>query len=1016
MPKGAEFGAPLAESLSHREAWEVDNSLLKAKTNGLCFRRSPNLVDRHPEHLASWGIVVYGNTYDNDWLQVGKLFLPFRVGETEVLRRACGDGQPPPLPPPPSSPNAPRDPSPSGSGEPRPIEIGAVRVGWDAAAAEGAHPAQGPPAAAPAAHDSAKAPPPRGSGGEALGRGPRDVVDRERLIAYLARRQRVWDDCSSLPFALVFFAVLFALLTLHLQLSTACELAAAVEAELRPWGGGEEYPAFAWAWVSGLAEEALAAPHTHIIGGVRLHHLPEGDDETPEVALCGYTVLNFIWDALRSGFAPEVTPSLCWSGDFGTAWLHWPLERAVTEATLSVTRSEWEARALSGLEAQVVMHNDAVGFYVLYRSVVRLDPSGLPLAETEVVAFPADLQGGRRGRHALLALDLVLLAMCFLLATISVVQGFQWYRKSSCRTCVKEGISVWKWGDLLILSMGCLLTIYYLYCNFVTQGLHELVGELPPINGQKRYTQAELEQEVAVSGFMWSRYLRNLDMVLEQAQRVTSAQSDLRWYASVMAIASCMRFFKAFRSSLRLNIITTTMWNASCDLAHWFAIFYAMLSAFVVTGYMTYGDRIEAFSSGGRATESTLLFLAGFTFNEIKDDMRDIGGLLGVTWVFFLNTSLLLIVLKITLPLVVNSYIDARTKVGNAPTLPVEAWSFATERRQRALELEVVAQRLRTDSDRPDIPPPLEERQRSNEIKHALGRFSERKVYRLLAWRSLHPDFAISSASLAEALGAQTWAEQAQVDMIVSDAITDCRNHARGEEAISSNHFLRLLSNIDANVLDVYNRVGALTNLPGFTGSDTSASSRNANNLRPPGPRDARVLHKDLKTKPEGPQRSDIVTRPSMSRPTSREIQANRNSMTCLVNDPGRRLSRGCSVEEIDLSTGPTMAWKIADYDGEEPELLEVRPAPPLLQDFRPCPANCSESVHDALMLAIEGQLAALEASQQNRDRKLRGMIAKIDGSLEPLLESTDPYADRLDSLADFVDGISDRMDAFTNL
>merc|ERR1711972_484869 len=59
----------------------------------------------------------------------------------------------------------------------------------------------------------------------------------------------------------------------------------------------------------------------------------------------------------------------------------------------------------------------------------------------------------------------------------------------------------------------------------------------------------------------------------------------------------------------------------------------------------------------------------------------------------------------------------------------------------------------------------------------------------------------VSSASLADALGASEWAEQAQLDSIVRCAI-ECYRKKPGGEVISSLDALRFCSRLDANARD----------------------------------------------------------------------------------------------------------------------------------------------------------------------------------------------------------------------
>lgn len=91
----------------------VDNGFLKAKTDGLGFRRSKCLEDLLPGSLAPWRSTVQGVDEGDGWLRVGMSYLPFFVKGIPVL---CAVPRSPsarssPRSPPPPSPAVPSGPS-----------------------------------------------------------------------------------------------------------------------------------------------------------------------------------------------------------------------------------------------------------------------------------------------------------------------------------------------------------------------------------------------------------------------------------------------------------------------------------------------------------------------------------------------------------------------------------------------------------------------------------------------------------------------------------------------------------------------------------------------------------------------------------------------------------------------------------------------------------------------------------------------------------------------------------------
>ncbi|CAJ1388803.1 unnamed protein product [Effrenium voratum] len=97
-PEGGATAAPLASEwgdgapdFAERE-FLVDNRQLQALTPGLGYRRSKSSADRLQDAWEPWGNVVKGID-EGEWLRVGKLFLPKRLGGITVLLVKESNGQ-----------------------------------------------------------------------------------------------------------------------------------------------------------------------------------------------------------------------------------------------------------------------------------------------------------------------------------------------------------------------------------------------------------------------------------------------------------------------------------------------------------------------------------------------------------------------------------------------------------------------------------------------------------------------------------------------------------------------------------------------------------------------------------------------------------------------------------------------------------------------------------------------------------------------------------------------------------
>mmetsp|Transcript_73076 Transcript_73076/g.133780 ORF Transcript_73076/g.133780 Transcript_73076/m.133780 type:complete len:788 (+) Transcript_73076:139-2502(+) len=65
--------------------YRIDNSQLKAATDGLGLRNSKNLEDKHPHDMAEWGHKVWATQEDDQWIKVGNRFLPIFSNGVRVI-------------------------------------------------------------------------------------------------------------------------------------------------------------------------------------------------------------------------------------------------------------------------------------------------------------------------------------------------------------------------------------------------------------------------------------------------------------------------------------------------------------------------------------------------------------------------------------------------------------------------------------------------------------------------------------------------------------------------------------------------------------------------------------------------------------------------------------------------------------------------------------------------------------------------------------------------------------------
>lgn len=79
------------QTLPGEDEFIADNTLLRANTVGLVFRKSMDMEDRCADEFVLWGNRVRGIQMDSLWVKVGKRYVPMFLNEIPVLTRGSAD-------------------------------------------------------------------------------------------------------------------------------------------------------------------------------------------------------------------------------------------------------------------------------------------------------------------------------------------------------------------------------------------------------------------------------------------------------------------------------------------------------------------------------------------------------------------------------------------------------------------------------------------------------------------------------------------------------------------------------------------------------------------------------------------------------------------------------------------------------------------------------------------------------------------------------------------------------------
>jgi len=598
---------------------------------------------------------------------------------------------------------------------------------------------------------------------------PADVprIARERLVMYLLGQKRKRERCSSLPFAALGFVLAATLLVLHLRHGESHSLTAAVRSSLAAPDatasqGAALQEAAAWSWLRSRPDGQPVAMGVRVVGGIRFSRLPVGESEEP-LTLCESTAWHFVWDSL-TGSQKSSTPTVCQTtASSDVSWLPWGLQSASVNSIVDGAWDRWvgnnvtEAMQDNGFSAQLLMRSVDSNFYALYNFAMSFDPSGLAITKSHVTAIDAVpvwmhvADDWKDGRGALIIVDS---AVILCLVVFSFIEFARIFHLAFCVPCRNRKMtSYWtteKVLDWTAFVFIALLLGVYSYCLILVDDLNGLLKKLPDVDEQVLRTSSELEQLLTASGSNWQTYTQQLDLIVEQARRITHTQAELLWYGAFLLLCMCGRLCKAMTANPRMDFtvrsISESLWNLMRVLPPASGIVLAL----ALIGYMTFGPSLDLFSTGSNAIAATLLVFRGRALDANFQDMLDKGDVLGILWVWVSQIVLGAFLFSMVLCATVYGRLRAKTQAANGASVPEQLRNIVFQR-----EAKEAAQRMGGSL---------------GELKAAFSKFSEGKLLRQLSDPNVHTSDMVDRDSLAQALSAQGWAEHERLDLIVKAA------------------------------------------------------------------------------------------------------------------------------------------------------------------------------------------------------------------------------------------------------
>mmetsp|Transcript_62699 Transcript_62699/g.149590 ORF Transcript_62699/g.149590 Transcript_62699/m.149590 type:complete len:867 (-) Transcript_62699:49-2649(-) len=162
----------------------------------------------------------------------------------------------------------------------------------------------------------------------------------------------------------------------------------------------------------------------------------------------------------------------------------------------------------------------------------------------------------------------------------------------------------------------------------------------------------------------------------DAAKQLANFRLAVAWYLIILVF----KFFVSFSAQPRLAVVTTTLRYTFTDLVHFFIIFVPCLVAYVVSGNLLFGRRVEEFSTLQASLGATLriIFESEYDWEVLASDFYWTTAL----WVWSLVLLIVLLMLNMVLAIILDVHHSVHTSAATGETLFATIINFASHLRQ----------------------------------------------------------------------------------------------------------------------------------------------------------------------------------------------------------------------------------------------------------------------------------------------------------------------------------------------
>ncbi|CAJ1399010.1 unnamed protein product [Effrenium voratum] len=233
---------------------------------------------------------------------------------------------------------------------------------------------------------------------------------------------------------------------------------------------------------------------------------------------------------------------------------------------------------------------------------------------------------------------------------------------------IKDYLAFWNVVDWFAICFGITTVCFWLNFVLAVGGLPKLLSTLPSdaLDLAVFSNQSYLERHEFNGVVDRLEFEQQMADIFNLAEETSEAHRIARWMILGYLFVLMFKFFKAFRSNDRLDVVIQTITDSAVDVAHFAFAFALVFSGFALGGMMLFGTKVQGFHT----LVSSLFFCwrGGIGMDDVES-FEVWFQVLAYFWHFSYLGLMSILMINILVGLIFEAYGRIRSGAGEPPTL-----------------------------------------------------------------------------------------------------------------------------------------------------------------------------------------------------------------------------------------------------------------------------------------------------------------------------------------------------------